>query len=267
MFGCPHTFRYPCTPVCSHASLYICMFWGYLHVIWGWGHLYNPYVGVWGASAHWWGILVPISISVILSQWVASYWTGYLDVCYASCCSTFLCSFHYVSSLYYHSYDYYSSGDWCLLVCHLFISYCGPSLFGLPAMLGQCDVVLPPLLTPWCPGGGIGLASVPQQQPPPSLMPLQSYANYAIGSLQVGSLSELSFHLFCILYVWCLFWCLLSTFRCHAGCHFHPGGSTIEVCTTATPWSLLMLGICATWWWVSAHTRYAQSGCSLHYLE
>ena len=22
--------------------------------------------------------------------------------------------------------------------------------------------------------------------------------------------------------VWCLFWCLLSTFRCHAGCHIHP---------------------------------------------
>ena len=26
------------------------------------------------------------------------------------------------------------------------------------------------------------------------------------------------------LYVWCLFWCLLSTFRCHAGCLIHSWG-------------------------------------------
>ena len=34
----------------------------------------------------------------------------------------------------------------------------------------------------------------------------------------------LSLPLFCILYVWCLFWCLLSTFRCPAGCHIHLWG-------------------------------------------
>ena len=38
-----------------------------------------------------------------------------------------------------------------------------PSLLGLPATLGQYDVVLLPLLSLRCPGGVIGLASVPQQ--------------------------------------------------------------------------------------------------------
>ena len=58
-------------------------------------------------------------------------------------------------------------------------------LMGLPATLGQCGVVLPPLLPLRCPGGFIGLASVPQQEPS-SLMPLQAYVNYAMGSAQVG---------------------------------------------------------------------------------
>ena len=69
------------------------------------------------------------------------------------------------------------------------------------------------------------------------------------------------------LYIICLFWCLLSTFKCYAGCHIHPGGSHIGVCTPATPWSLPMAGICVARWWSLAHTRYAQSGCSLHYIE
>ena len=56
---------------------------------------------------------------------------------------------------------------------------------GLPVTMGQCDVVLPPPLMPRCSGGVIGLATVSQQQPP-SLMPLQAYANYAMGSPQVG---------------------------------------------------------------------------------
>ena len=60
-----------------------------------------------------------------------------------------------------------------------------PSLMGLPTMLGQHDVVLPPPLTPRCSGGVLDHASLPKQQPP-SLMPLQAYANYAMGSPQVG---------------------------------------------------------------------------------
>ena len=59
------------------------------------------------------------------------------------------------------------------------------SLMGLFATLGQHDVVLLSHLTPRCSGGVIGLACGPQQQPPP-LMPLQAYANYAMGSPQVG---------------------------------------------------------------------------------
>ena len=35
-----------------------------------------------------------------------------------------------------------------------------PSLMGLPITLGQSDVVLPPLLTPRCSGGVIGLANL-----------------------------------------------------------------------------------------------------------
>ena len=59
------------------------------------------------------------------------------------------------------------------------------SLMGLPTMLGQNDVVLLPSLTPRCSGGIPGIASVPQQQPP-SAVPLQAYANYAMGSPEVG---------------------------------------------------------------------------------
>ena len=38
-----------------------------------------------------------------------------------------------------------------------------PSLMGLPATLGQCEVVLPPSLMLRGSGGVIGLASMPQQ--------------------------------------------------------------------------------------------------------
>ena len=55
-----------------------------------------------------------------------------------------------------------------------------PSLKGLSATLGQFDMVLKPPLTPRCPGGVIGLASVPHQ--PPSSIPVQAYANYPMGS-------------------------------------------------------------------------------------
>ena len=59
------------------------------------------------------------------------------------------------------------------------------SLMGLPATSGQHEVVLLPPLMLKCPGGVIGLASMPQQQPP-SLMPLLAYTNFAMGSPQVG---------------------------------------------------------------------------------
>ena len=46
-----------------------------------------------------------------------------------------------------------------------------PSLKGLPVTSGQHDVVLPPLLTPRHSRHFVGLATVPQEQPP-SQMPL-----------------------------------------------------------------------------------------------
>ena len=93
-----------------------------------------------------------------------------------------------------------------------------PSLTGLPATLGQCEVVLLPHLMLRCPGGVICLTFMPQQQPP-FLMPLLAYANYAMGSPQVGFFPRVE--LPTVLYIICLvpFWCLLSTFRCQVACH------------------------------------------------
>ena len=90
-----------------------------------------------------------------------------------------------------------------------------PSFMGLPVTLGQCDVVLLPLLTLRCPGGVIGLASVPQQQPL-SLMALQAYANYAMGSPQVGFLFRVEPPT--ILYIICLVSVLVSPFYFQVPC-------------------------------------------------
>ena len=60
-----------------------------------------------------------------------------------------------------------------------------PFLMGLQAMLGQHDVILPPLLILRDSGGVVGLTPVTQQQPQPQ-MPLQAYANYAMGPPQVS---------------------------------------------------------------------------------
>ena len=141
-----------------------------------------------------------------------------------------------------------------------------PCLMGLPATLGQHDVVLLPPLTPKHSRGVVVLATVLQQQPL-SQMPLQAYANYAMCPLQAGfsfrveSPTVLYFSLFGV------FWCMLSAFRCHAGCCIHLWGWTIGVCTIVALWSLPIKGICATWWWSLGHTRYAQNGCSFHCFE
>ena len=98
-----------------------------------------------------------------------------------------------------------------------------PSLMGLPATLGQCEVVQPPALMLRGSGGVVGLASVPQQQPPSS-MPLPVYANYAMGSPQVGFFFRVELPTVLYIIVWCSFWCLLSTFRCQVGCCIHLWG-------------------------------------------
>ena len=58
------------------------------------------------------------------------------------------------------------------------------SLTGFPVSLDQHGMVPPPPLMPR--GSGVlGSVSMPQQQPPSSVPPL-AYANYAMGSPQVG---------------------------------------------------------------------------------
>ena len=97
-----------------------------------------------------------------------------------------------------------------------------PSLMGLPATSGQHDVLLPPLLILRYSGGVVGFATMPNQQHQ-SQMPLQPYANYAMDPPQVG----FSFRVeppTVFIYVWCLFWCMPSAFRCHAGCCIHLWG-------------------------------------------
>ena len=84
-----------------------------------------------------------------------------------------------------------------------------PSLMGLPATLGQHEVVLPPPLMLRCSGGVIGLASVPQQQLP-SLMPLLAYANYTMGSPLVGFFFRVEPPT--VLYIICLVSILVSAF-------------------------------------------------------
>ena len=83
------------------------------------------------------------------------------------------------------------------------------SLMGFPVTLDQCGVVQPPPLMLRGTGGVIGSASVPQQQSP-SLMPLLAYANYAMGSPQVGFFYRVEPPT--IFYIICLVSVLVSAF-------------------------------------------------------
>ena len=60
-----------------------------------------------------------------------------------------------------------------------------PSLTGFPVSLDQHGMVPSSPLMPRGSGDVLASASVPQQQTPSSMSPL-AYANYAMGSLQVG---------------------------------------------------------------------------------
>ena len=84
-----------------------------------------------------------------------------------------------------------------------------PSLMGLPVTLDQCGVVQPPPLMARGSGGVIDPASVPQQQPPSS-MPCLAYANYAMGSPQVGFFFRVEPPT--ILYIICLVFILVTAF-------------------------------------------------------
>ena len=201
------------------------MFSGYLHVIWGilplcWGFGENSIMLGFGG----------ISISVKL--WCLAVYP--LGVHYALSCTVLVA--HYVSHIY-HSYDYYSSGYsgvfWSVIY---FISDHAP-LMGLPAMLGQHEVVLSPPLMQKCLGGVIGLASVPQQQPP-SLMPLLAYANYAMGSPQVGFFYRVGLHTF--LYIICLVSILVSAlcFQVPSWLPYYPMGAQPLGCAPLQPFGV-----------------------------
>ena len=83
------------------------------------------------------------------------------------------------------------------------------SLTGFPVSLDQHGVVQPPPLVLSGSGGVIGSVSVPQQQTPSS-MPLLAYANYAMGSPQVGFFFRVEPST--ILYIVCLVSILMSAF-------------------------------------------------------
>ena len=142
-----------------------------------------------------------------------------------------------------------------------------PSLTGFPVSLDQHGMVPPPPFIPRGSGGILGSVSVPQQQTPSSMPPL-AYANYAMGSPQVGFFFRVEPPIICILYMFgvpsgvCFFILLGAELDAVFTC----GGSTIRVCTLATLWSLPIAGICATWWWSMVHTWFALSGCSPCYL-
>ena len=162
---CPHTSVHPqyiqtipaqsYAPICLNTpihlyapySLYICLFSYVSHMSWGLGResVYPICTGVfWGTSVHLSGISVSVGTSICLSvhnshaSCSPSLWaTSLLDwmlmeVYYASCCCSFLCSFHYVSSFYYHDCDYYSSSDCCVFwyTVSSLNSYHGPLLDG-----------------------------------------------------------------------------------------------------------------------------------------
>ena len=119
-----------------------------------------------------------------------------------------------------------------------------PSLTGFPVSHGM---VPPPPLMLRGSGGVLGSISVWQQQTPSSMLPL-AYASYTMGSPQVGFFFRVEPPtILYLIYVWCLFWCLLLLLGAKLDAVFTYGGSTIRVCTLATLWSLPMAGICATW--------------------
>ena len=261
---CPHT---PCTSVCPPYTICISVHPICLEIFWG-------------VSVHMSGISVSVSTSICLSVnkshvsctpslWLLPYWTGWLWMSAILLAVPFFVAFimsQASTTLATNTtppVTVVSSGMSSLFSIVTMV----PSLMGLPATSGQHEVVLPPPLTPRHSGGAVGLATVLQQQPP-SQMPLQAYANYAMGPPQVGFFFRvepptiLYFYMFGVCSGVCF---LLSGAMLDA--IFTYGGSTIGVCTISILWNLLMAGICATWQWSSAHTRYAQSGCSLHYFE
>ena len=131
---------------------------------------------------------------------------------------------HYVSCFYYGS-DYYSSsysGIFWPVISD--VSHSGSFPDRVSSKLGSAWHGSTTTLVLRGSGGVLGSVSVPQQQTPSSMPPL-AYANYAMGSPQVGFFFRVEPPtILYLIYVWCLFWCLLFTLRCQIGCHIHLWG-------------------------------------------
>ena len=74
---------------------------------------------------------------------------------------------------------------------------------------------------------GVSATMAMTTTPPESEMCLQAYASYTMGLPQVGfSFRVEPSTIFLFTCVGCLLWCILSAFRCHAGCCIHLWGLT-----------------------------------------
>ena len=164
---------------------------------------------------------------------------------YAHSCTFFVV--HYVSCFDYSSNYYSSSYSGIFWPVFCVISDSGSFPDRVSSKLGSAwHGSTTPLMLRGS-DGVLGSVSVPQHQPPSSMPPL-AYANYAMGSPQVGFFFRVEPHIIWILYM----------FGVHSGiCFlllgaeldavFTYGDSNFWVCTLAILWSLPMAGICATW--------------------
>ena len=104
----------------------------------------------------------------------------------------------------------------------------------------QHDVLPPPQILRDTIRHVVGLINASQKQPQLQ-MPSQAYANYAMVLIRWVFLLEgwvpHQFLYFGVCYCVCF---LLSGSEC--GCHIHNVGLTVGVCTTATHWSIPMVG-------------------------
>ena len=117
---------------------------------------------------------------------------------YAHSCTLFVV--HYVSHFYYGSDYYYSSYSGIFWPVFSVISDSGSFPDRVSSKLGSAWYGSTTTLDAKRLWGVLGSVSVPQQQPPSSMPPL-AYANYAMGSPQVGFFFRVEPSIICILYM------------------------------------------------------------------
>ena len=83
-----------------------------------------------------------------------------------------------------------------------------------------------------------------------------------------GEFSFLEFSLPLVSLCWCLFWCLLSSFRLQSGCHFHQWGLSHWGLHYCNPFQCIpRASIGVSWCWSVILARGALHSCSLHCLK